>query len=97
MKAGGARHAVLEEIITKVDVVIRLAEEQWGWKKTNFIHGPYQLFLDATVSFINSSIFFLHLCNEFYFPSVIITSRVILDRLAVVRYRAWPLTCQLSC
>ncbi|KAJ0853790.1 hypothetical protein HanRHA438_Chr14g0655271 [Helianthus annuus] len=47
MKAGGARHAVLEEIITKVDVVIRLAEEQWGWKMTNFIHGPYQLFLDA--------------------------------------------------
>ncbi|XP_076891653.1 exonuclease V, chloroplastic-like [Bidens hawaiensis] len=52
MKAGSARHAVLEEgyasnVITKVEVVIRSAEEHWALKMINFIHGTNQLILDG--------------------------------------------------
>ncbi|KAF5767791.1 putative exonuclease V [Helianthus annuus] len=48
MKAGSARHALLEqEVITKVEVVIRSAEEHWALKMINFIHGTNQLFLDG--------------------------------------------------
>ncbi|KAL8211517.1 hypothetical protein R6Q57_005954 [Mikania cordata] len=48
MKAGSARHAVLEEeVITKVEVVVRSAEERWALKMINFIHGTNQLFLDG--------------------------------------------------
>lgn len=48
MKAGSARHAVLEEeVITRVEVVIRSAEEHWALKMINFIHGTNQLLMDG--------------------------------------------------
>ncbi|XP_071736235.1 exonuclease V, chloroplastic [Rutidosis leptorrhynchoides] len=48
MKAGSARHAVLEqEVITRVEVVIRSAEEHWALKMINFIHGTNQLIHDG--------------------------------------------------
>lgn len=47
MKAGSARHAVLEEeVITRVEVVVKSAEEHWALKMINFIHGTNQLLLD---------------------------------------------------
>ncbi|KAL4578354.1 hypothetical protein LXL04_014476 [Taraxacum kok-saghyz] len=40
MKAGSARHAVLEEeVITRVEVLIRSSEERWALKLINFFHG----------------------------------------------------------
>ncbi|XP_023750287.1 exonuclease V, chloroplastic [Lactuca sativa] len=48
MKAGSARHAVLEaEVITTVEVLIRSSEERWALKFINFIHGTNQLFLEG--------------------------------------------------
>ncbi|KAL4578351.1 hypothetical protein LXL04_014473 [Taraxacum kok-saghyz] len=48
MKAGSARHAVLEEeVITRVEVLIRSSEERWALKFINFIHGTNQLFLEG--------------------------------------------------
>ncbi|GJS64512.1 exonuclease V, chloroplastic [Tanacetum coccineum] len=48
MKVGSARHAVLEEeVITRVEVLVRSAEEHWALKMINFIHGTNQLILDG--------------------------------------------------
>ncbi|KAJ9542797.1 hypothetical protein OSB04_029303 [Centaurea solstitialis] len=48
MKAGSARHAVLEEeVITRVEVVVRSAEEHWALKMINFIYGTNQLLMDG--------------------------------------------------
>lgn len=38
---------MLMQVITKIDIVIRSAEEQWALKMINFIHGTNQLFLDG--------------------------------------------------
>ncbi|XP_076930149.1 exonuclease V, chloroplastic-like [Bidens hawaiensis] len=48
MKAGTARHALLEqELITKVEVVLTSPEEHWALKMISFIHGTNQLILDG--------------------------------------------------
>ncbi|KAI3518638.1 hypothetical protein L1887_07444 [Cichorium endivia] len=48
MKAGSARHTVLEEeVITRVEVLIRSSEERWALKMINFIHGTNQLFFEG--------------------------------------------------
>ncbi|XP_062179687.1 exonuclease V, chloroplastic-like isoform X2 [Phragmites australis] len=47
MKAGSDRHAQLEEVIERVDVAIRTAEESWAVKFMNFIVGTNQLLFDG--------------------------------------------------
>uniref|UniRef100_A0A0D9WC84 Exonuclease V, chloroplastic n=1 Tax=Leersia perrieri TaxID=77586 RepID=A0A0D9WC84_9ORYZ len=48
MKAGSERHAQLEqEVIERVDVTIRSAEEMWAVKFMNFIVGANQLMLEG--------------------------------------------------